>query len=70
MSVTTQLEVVIKWTSLLISSSECYLDLLMILYLTNSTNLQIMRRQLEAVFKELALSCQSENIEIHHFKKI
>ena len=56
MSVTTQLEVVIKWTSLLVSSSECNLDLLLILYLTNSTNLQIMRRQLEAVFKELVLS--------------
>ena len=66
MSVTTQFEVVIKWTSLLVSSSECYLDL----YLTKSTNLQIMRRQLEAVFKELALSRQSENIEIHHFQKI
>ena len=32
-------------TSLLVSSSDCYLDLLLILYLTNSTNLQILRRQ-------------------------
>ena len=37
-------------TSLLVSSSDCYLDLLLILYLSNSTNLQILRRQCNAVY--------------------
>ena len=32
-------------TSLLVSSSDYHLDLLLILYLSNSTNLQILRRQ-------------------------
>ena len=32
-------------TSLLVSSSDCYLNLLLIQYLTNPTNLEIVRRQ-------------------------